>query len=100
MVSGLLSSYSSLISLGILITFIILLIRKGKKKKIEETPSVKLFFDIMGLLSTIPLGYYILSNGKFIFGSEPKDLLYPIAITIIFIIIHSFKEIASYIKSD
>jgi len=68
-------------------------------KKIEETSSIKLFFDIIGLISIIPLFYWAMSDGKFVLGTSANDLLIPIGVTIIFILIHIPKEIGKYLHT-
>ena len=85
--------------ISLVITFIIILIRIFKKKKVDSTQGTKIFFNVIALMSVIPLVYFMITDGEFLFGTQPKDLFVPIAVAIIFLVMHSVTEIKNFIRN-
>ena len=86
---------------AIIITAIILLIRYFNKKQINEKKIFYLFSEVIAIITLIPLFVFVASNGqKFIFGTEVKDLFYPISIMILYFGFISIKSIIKSIKQS
>lgn len=84
-----------------IIIFAILLLIKGmKKRKLpSETYSVRLFIDIISLLSLVPLIYFIGSDGtKYIFGNDVTDLFLPLSVASINFIVSILNRLKKFFK--
>lgn len=66
---------------------------KGKEK------FRKLLVNVIGLLSLIPLIYFIGTDGKkFIFGNDVTDLFFPLTLALIYLALSSIEGVKKFLR--